>query len=250
MLITAENIMGVYRNFNTLTKFKKTLVVIRVVFEVFVYVFVFKINVDAFRSFTFTCTVVPPTIMGLFYMCNFISGFIIMICGVQSSHSFKIFITDVRTVHHCFKGESTHYDKYVKKLKTVLITATALHMCGSIVMFATKTLNKIYLEATGLTLNYVLFVTLEIYVEIRHILENIVLYTYITMLHHFLKTVNDCILDILKKDDEPVKILYANRRQRIDLISMNEALDDCAMKYRYLISCSKKLSACFSSQVN
>ncbi|KAH9635362.1 hypothetical protein HF086_017928 [Spodoptera exigua] len=78
----------------------------------------------------------------------------------------------------------------------------------------------------------------------RQILENVVLYVYVTMLYNFLKTVNNSISKAVEQSEERKDGKDGNKQ----ILTIHD-LDEWAMKYRDLVTCSNKLSACFSSQM-
>ncbi|CAH1645886.1 unnamed protein product [Spodoptera littoralis] len=249
-LLKAERVLGVHRNFEFLSFCNKFFIIFRVIFELIAISYVFYHNCYTFLiPVTGSTKKITPVIFLIFYFCNFLGGFVIMIYGIRKSRSFKLFFTSIMSLHYRFKTESLFYKDNSKRFKYVVKIVVMFHSCGCAIMFMTKALNKIYREPETMTFLYFVFVFLEIYIEMRHIMENVVLYTYVTMIYYFMKTVNHSISSVVEEYDRKEKKSYEERKEENEQILTIHDLDEWAIKYRDLVGCCKKLSACFSSQM-
>lgn len=245
MLIAAENVIGVYRNYISLKKSRKVLALMRIVLEIL-------LSTVALAHSTYVVEMRsrknPPCLLLIIHLMNYFSSVIIAICSIKNSRSYKMFITDFMAVHHSFQKEPM-YIKCLRKLKLIFIITTLLCCITNMVLFTTKILHKSVVRGRQLDVGFVVLVILEILVEIRFTLEHTILYIFITMLEYLLKCFNNYIVDIQKKYNNLEMRLYINRRQKKNLLTVNK-IEEWATKYQRLVSCSKKLSACFRIQVN
>ena len=238
---TAENIMGVHRNFSAVGKNYKILIIMRIVFETVVCVAVYCQSFLVFSP-NLKLRGNVSRLMVVFHLAFLLNGFSIITCAVQSSHSFELFKNNFREAQYCFWNIDI-YKKYIQKFKTIFLIASSSFTLLNAILITLR----IYGSATHVEECYIVLFLIEIYIEIRYLLENIIFYIYISIIQYLLKSMNTTISDIKAKCTELEKKPNSYSLWN-DLMTMGQ-VEEWAMKYQKLESCSNKLSACFSSQV-
>lgn len=238
---TAENIMGVHRNYISVGKYYKILILMRIVFEIVLCVAVYCPSFIALSPSLRLRTDVTK-LVAIFHASSLLKGFSIITCAVQSSHSYKLFINNFIEAQYCFWNIDIN-KKFIKKFKVIFLLAASSFTFLNVILVTLRVLTS----PTRIEESYIVLFLIEIYIEIRHLLENVILYIYISIIHYLLQTINTSICELKAKCNVIEK--RPNSYRWTDLLTVGQ-VEEWAIKYQKLESCSNKLSACFSSQVN
>ena len=235
--------MGVHRNYSSVGKFKKVLILFRIVIET-----VLSITVYCKSFFVFSPRLElrehVSLLMTSFHFAFLLNGFCIIACAVQSSQAYKIFISDFMDANYTFFNFEI-YKKYIKQFKKNFILSSSTYSILNIILVALR----IHVSVSRVDVFYTALFLIELYFEIRFILEIVILYTYISILKYFVETMNVCICDIKAKYNNVLE-KSQNSHEHYGSVLTVKQLEEWAMKYARLERCSNKLSECFSSQVN
>lgn len=239
-MITAENIMGVHRNYSSVGKCHKILILIRIIVEIVVYVGVFCKNFIVFSP-TIKLNENVTLMLVLYHLAFLLNGVSIIICAVQSSHSYELFMDNFMAVQYCFWNVDID-KKYIRYFKIVFLTASSTYSIANVILITLRVI-LLHLDET-----YIALLLIEIYVEIRYILESVIFSTYISILQCYLNSMNMRICDIKAQYTVLEKSQNSHMSQENDLLTKAQ-VNEWATKYKRLESCSKSLSECFKIQV-
>ena len=245
MMIKAENIMGVYRNYDSQTNYRK-IRIIRVAIEILISgIILLSSTYDAAVSSHLD----PMSSMRLFtfHFSTLFSSCTIMISAIQNSGSYTIFIKNFVTVHQSLNTEPSKI--YSRKFKTFFITTTAILCCCGVGVLPIRLFYRIVFQKRQLQLSLVLLLTTEIFSELRFSIEHVIFYIYIRMVHCLLKLLNSRISDLQDHYNEQEKKICVGRREVNNPVRA-ERMEEWATNYMLLVGCSKEIAACFSFQVN
>ncbi|PZC84636.1 hypothetical protein B5X24_HaOG200756 [Helicoverpa armigera] len=184
--------------------------------------------------------------MVLYHSSNLLCGSMIILCAICCAGSHKLFINNLKIVQREFWYTPT-YIKGMKKLKIyIAVTTTFFSLAVASVLYS-KCRNATIWMTPDIILCYIALLVIEIYVEIRQILESIIIFSYISMLQYSLKCLNVDVLGTRKQYNRLGIFLYVELKSSNFL---NVQVEEWAAKYQNILVCSKLLSDCFSNQVS
>ncbi|PZC84635.1 hypothetical protein B5X24_HaOG200755 [Helicoverpa armigera] len=239
--LLAENIMCVYRNYVSFSGYKKVLILIRITLEIIwmlitILIFVWQVSEQFSTRNHFLY------LMGVYHLTNALCGIALVICGVQYSESYKLFLNNFEVIRHEFQN-SPAYTKNIKKLKRNLTILIVFFAFVSIIDFFFKlranmiTWRQNHIKITFLTLLFTL-----VYIEIRKILVNSIHYANITILRSTLESLTDRVSEIREKLSKPG---MSDRSYKLTVA----IVDEWAVNYQKVLISSKLLSECAGCQV-
>lgn len=242
LLIKTENVLGVYRNYNMFDKRDKIMILLRTVMEILINFIILA----EFTGLVFEVTKSSEILkiyVALFHVVYFFNNTASFVCGIYFSSSYQAFVTNFRAVQHSSQNESTY-----KNLKIFFITAIfVIILLGlgravlTVVEYSVLLNKEFWPHDAWLAL-------LVTYVEIRFLIEHLVLVIQITMIKHLLKCLNKSVLN--------QKINYNSTQinEGVNTVNKNNKLmiqtvKEWALKYNCLKRCAEELTLCFRHQV-
>ncbi|PZC84632.1 hypothetical protein B5X24_HaOG200752 [Helicoverpa armigera] len=244
LLTKTETIIGIYRNYDSLSKKQKILCKLRIFFEI---LFVFSIatyNVLVLENFLSTRIF---HYMMMYHISNFLGGPIVAISGILCSNTYKNFIDNFMTMDMHYQKKSA-YVKCLKKMK-ILFVVTCIISCLSIVFFLiTKITARFFIHHHYVNIGFVLMLVVAVFVQQRFFLEHTLMYIFIRMIQNVLRCLNDCMLDAQVGYNDMTRSGQSDSREWRPLLTA-EQVQLWAEHYKCLLICSKNLSICFRSQV-
>lgn len=237
---TAENILGIYRNYFNLDKRVRCFVIIRVL-VVFTSFFIDYLSYSLFEGTHIFDDV--RYLSALIYRTQiFLSNFL-MIINILRSHAYSVYFNDFMAVNKSY-GEYPSFQKCLKKINfNILASATAFLTLevAQVAFQITVFIDKFHFSTFAKSVS-------EKIITARLIFDHIILYANIQMLSNFVKCLNTGITGIIKKYDNVDKTVPRNIN-RCTGVPTAEEMKTLSDHYKYLVRCSKYLSTTFYIQV-
>ena len=176
VLLKAENIMGIYRNYSSQTDHRKTQI-IRVILEILISAgalinCVYETILELHSGHNIVYRKVMFNFANYFFLCT------TMVCAIQSSRSYNIFLRDLIAVYHYLNTESIK--KCSRRLKNFFITTTVALCIGAACLVPLRLCHRSLVLGIPPTPGSVIICTSEIFSELRFSIEHVIFYIYIS----------------------------------------------------------------------
>lgn len=250
LLTKVENIIGVYRNYDIFKRRYKLLIAARIVLETILplvllcnYIFI-TASVDSRKSDL-------EVIYIMLYQILFcLSNLTFFLCALYTSKSFSIFSHKLLAVQPFIQQEPM-YIKVLKKLKMFFITITIVYCFFSpgLAILSILDFHYTFYSGTRSPKGFISSSVIMSYLDIRFVIEHLVLFIYTIMLKHLSKYLSSSIYVVQQKVNN-----YTRMRTKADEENTNacltvETVNEWASTYYCLKCCAAELSVCFKYQV-
>ncbi|PZC84634.1 hypothetical protein B5X24_HaOG200754 [Helicoverpa armigera] len=243
-LIKSENYMCIYRNFMLMKNYQKIIVLIRIFLELCATIIIIthKIFFRDLGNVVSSLLFVPYCYQALVLLKNLV----IVVGSVLNSKSFLIVNEKTRVLHNRFRNEPS----YSKSVKILNLKCSVISIAFLILVFIVIIIRIYIISFNKDRFNkgrVVIIILFEAWVDVRFMLEHLVIYTVITLIYDFLKCLNNYVYEDLKK---------YNIDTKDEEVHLDEQFNETADKltvwtevYQDILSCTKNTSICFNELV-
>lgn len=237
ILAKFENFVGIYRNYIFRTSLEQTMICLRVALEIAIYSITLKQYFE-YVSFILKDSVKCVYVLMYIVACG-LHDCIILIESICSAKHYKEFLWNLKRLNKICTIEPSHI-KSIKRMKSILtitfITFIAVKNSTTILMTS--------LAAAEKKPKPILAIIYDIWNQTHYILINFVIYSFIIIIHNYLKYLNHGIETIILKIENKQENLI------LDGKAIVEYLENWMEIYSYLVNCSNHVSKCFQYQVS
>lgn len=235
--------MCVYRNFFFFSNNGKIIVVMRIIVELSLCIVITVNNIGLANNFIREEDVNMHS-ANFFIVLILLKSFVIIIGGIIHSGSYKVFYENIIPLYNRFKNEPS-LKKFEKRMKIKFLIGSLVFAILSILLSVMRINDWYYLD-THFFIEIIIYVLHEVVVDIRYMLEHIVVYSAITSMYEYLKCLNNSVHKVLKK-------YYGTGTNQVcvdeERFEVSETVDFWMEVYQYIMICSKHISMCFNELV-
>lgn len=242
---TIEVVFGIYRNYITYNRKCKIFIIIRIIFQLLIYLSAFTHNIFWLLN--------SDVNVAMFFLSTFnlICIVTFLVCSVQNSAHYKILTTNLIAVHYAY-NDNCSYNRRLQQLKSIFLVGFTIY----VFMGSCCTLFKMVYEAVFISHGFYTSETPLVYVwrftyRLHYNLEFFALYVILKVLCNLIKCLNDSLAEIQLEMKTEEYSLQSNRHGHF----CNESnvifkISQWTDLYECIVNCRQELSKCFEYQVN